>query len=106
MAKRKRKKTTKKQRNMKQKLKVELLGLLFIFLAIFGSGACAISDGAFPSSLENIFRFFLGIWYVAAPLFLFATGVYLLVKRRFPNFGHRRFVGLYILLAGLLLFTH
>ena len=106
MAKRKRKKTTKKQRNMKQKLKVELLGLLFIFLAIFGSGAGAISDGAFPSSLENIFRFFLGIWYVAAPLFLFATGVYLLVKRRFPNFGHRRFVGLYILLAGLLLFTH
>src|SRR5690625_3015695 len=53
----------KRSPRLQKKLKYELLGLLFVFLAIFGSGASMISDGFFSGSLEYIFRFFLGIWY-------------------------------------------
>ncbi|WP_249869730.1 FtsK/SpoIIIE family DNA translocase [Oceanobacillus saliphilus] len=101
--KRKSKRTSAKQTKL---LKFELLGLLFIFLSIFGSGTSAISDGAIPGWLEHFFQLFLGIWYFVASVFLLITGVLLLVKRKFPNFRSRKMVGFYILFAGILLFTH
>lgn len=103
MAKKKTKRKSAKKSNL---LKYELLGLLFIFLAIFGSGASAISEGAIPGWLEYFFRFFLGIWYYVASIFLFITGIVLLIKRRYPNYFTRKLVGIYILFAGVLLLTH
>ncbi len=100
---RKKKRRTKKQSKL---MKLELLGLLFIFLSIFGSGASAISDGAIPGWLEHFFQLFLGIWYFVASVFLFITGMLLLVKRKFPDFWSRKMVGFYILFAGILLLTH
>ncbi|WP_106497569.1 FtsK/SpoIIIE family DNA translocase [Lentibacillus sp. Marseille-P4043] len=99
------KKRKKRKKQLKKQVKYELLGLLFIFLAIFGSGASAISDGAIPGFLENIFRFFLGIWYFIASIFLLITGVILLVKRRYPDFTHKKIIGFYIIFAGVLLLT-
>lgn len=99
-------KKKKKKRKLKQKVKFELLGLLFIFLAIFGSGANAISDGLIPGGLDYIFRFFLGIWFFVASLFLLITGIVLLIKRKYPDFFHKKMIGFYILFAGLLLLTH
>ncbi|PAV30057.1 cell division protein FtsK [Virgibacillus profundi] len=96
----------KRKGKLKKQLKFELLGLLFIFLAIFGSGASAISDGAIPGGLENIFRFFLGIWYFTASIFLLITGILLVVKRRYPNFFNKKLIGFYILFIGVLLLTH
>ncbi|GAB3066972.1 DNA translocase FtsK [Virgibacillus ainsalahensis] len=101
-------KKRKKRKNgkLKKNVKLELLGLLFIFLAIFGSGASAISDGAIPGGLENIFRFFLGIWYFVASIFLLITGIILLIKRRYPDYVNKKIIGFYILFAGILLVTH
>src|SRR5699024_9081455 len=100
----------KKRRNRKSKLKkqvkFELLGLLFNFLSIFGSGARPISDGIIPGGLEYIFRCFLGIWYFVASLFLLITGIMLLIKRRYPDFTHKKMIGFYIIFFGVLLFTH
>ncbi|WP_217585552.1 FtsK/SpoIIIE family DNA translocase [Lentibacillus saliphilus] len=103
MAKKRRKK---KSSRLKKQVKFELLGLLFIFLAIFGSGARAISDGVIPGGLEYIFRFFLGIWYFVASIILLILGISLLVKRRYPDFKHKRMIGFYIIFLGILLFTH
>ncbi|MFC4557180.1 DNA translocase FtsK [Virgibacillus kekensis] len=100
------KKRRKKKNQLKKQVKYELLGLLFIFLAIFGSGASAISDGAIPGGLEYIFRFLLGIWYFVASIFLLVTGVTLMVKRRYPHFAHKRLIGFYIIFTGILLLTH
>jgi DNA segregation ATPase FtsK/SpoIIIE, S-DNA-T family len=102
----KKKKRKKRNSNRKKNLQKELLGLLFIALAIFGSGASAISDGAIPGGLEYLFRFFLGIWYFLASVFLLITGIFLMVKRRYPDFFHKKFIGFYILFAGILLITH
>src|SRR5699024_9704325 len=90
----------------KNQLKSELIGLLFIFLAIFGSGASAISDGLIPNGLENIFRFLFGIWYFVASIFLLILGIYLLLKRTFPDFFTKKKIGFFILFLGLLLLTH
>lgn len=103
MAKKKKKRKSAKQT---KRLKMELLGLLFIFLAIFGSGASAISDGAIPGWMEHFFQFFLGIWYFVASVFLFLTGGMLLVKRKYPNFLSRKMIGFYIFFTGVLLLTH
>lgn len=96
----------KRKFKLNKKLKLELTGLLFIFIAIFGSGASAISDGFIPSFLENIFRFFLGIWYFVASCVLLITGIIILWKKRYPNFSHKKMIGSYIAFLGLLLFTH
>lgn len=102
----KRKKKKQGTKKRKQQIKFELLGLLFIFLAIFGSGAGAISDGAIPSGLENLFRFFLGFWYFTASLALLIVGIMLFIKRRFPDFTDKKLIGFYIGFLGLLLLTH
>ncbi|TRM12452.1 DNA translocase FtsK [Lentibacillus cibarius] len=100
------KKRKSKKNQLTKQVKSELLGLLFLFIAIFGSGASAISDGAIPGGLENIFRFFLGIWYFIASVFLLLTGIILMIKRRLPIFHSKKMIGFYIIFGGLLLFTH
>ena len=100
-----RKKRRKKIR-LKKQLQYELLGLLLIFLSIFGSGASIISDGFIPTSLENIFRLLLGVWYFTASIILLIIGIILVIKRRLPNFFTKKNVGFVILFSGILLFTH
>ncbi|WP_186577415.1 FtsK/SpoIIIE family DNA translocase [Aquibacillus kalidii] len=102
----KKRKTKKKQVQFKDQVKFELIGILFIFLAVLGSGASAISDGAIPSILENIFRFIFGVWYFVASLFLLGLGIYLMIKRKIPLLFNRRLSGLYIIFLGVLLLTH
>ena len=104
MAKKNKKRKSKKK--LKKQLQFELLGLLFIFLSIFSSGASVISDGFIPSSLENLFKLFLGIWYFLLSIYLLFIGVYLVVKRKFPTFYTKFSVGTLIFFLGMLLFTH
>ncbi|WP_026570308.1 FtsK/SpoIIIE family DNA translocase [Sediminibacillus terrae] len=102
----KKKKNRRKKSQLKKQVKYELTGILFVFLAVLGSGASAISDGAVPAGLENIFRFFFGIWYFVASLFLLTTGILLIIKRRVPYLLHKRMIGFYIIFSGILLITH
>jgi len=100
------KKKRKNKKKLKKQLQFELLGLLFIFLSIFSSGASMISDGFIPTSLENVFKLFLGIWYFMLSLLLLVIGIYLVVKRKFPTFYTKGTVGFTIFFLGILLFTH
>lgn len=100
------KRKKKKKSQLKKQVKFELVGLLFVFIAIFGSGARIISDGAIPGILENIFQFFFGIWYFIASLLLLLTGIFLIIKRRYPDFSHKKMIGFYIICLGILLLTH
>ncbi|WP_204500347.1 DNA translocase FtsK [Aquibacillus albus] len=102
----KRRKSKKKQNTLKTQVKYELIGILFIFLAIFGSGASAISEGAIPAGLENAFRFLFGIWYFIASVFLLGIGLFLMIKRQIPFLFNKRLIGIYIIFLGVLLLTH
>ncbi len=99
----------KRRRNklrLTKQLQFELLGILFIFLSIFGSGASIISDGFIPASLENVFRFFAGIWYFIFPIILLILGFYFVIKRKMPTMLTKRTTGMIIFILGLLLMTH
>ena len=100
------KKKRKNKKKLKKQLQFELLGLLFIFLSIFSSGASMISDGFIPTGLENVFKLFLGIWYFMLSLLLLVIGIHLVVKRKFPTFYTKGTVGFTIFFLGILLFTH
>lgn len=103
MAKRK---TKKRQTKFKHVMSFEVIGLLLIFLAVFGSGAGAISDGAIPNALEHLFRFFFGSWYFLLAVFMGGVGIYLMARCKKPNLLHKKLIGLYLITAGILLFTH
>ncbi|MCT2534582.1 DNA translocase FtsK [Aquibacillus koreensis] len=107
MPKRRKAKTSKKSKqSFKDQLKYELIGILLIFLAVFGSGASSISEGAIPAILENLFRFIFGVWYFVVSLFLLGLGIYLMIKRRIPFLFNRRLSGFYIIFLGIILLTH
>lgn len=98
--------TRKQKRQLKQQLQFDLLGILFLLLAFFGSGVPLFKDGFIPRLLENIFRFFFGVWYFILPIVFIVLGVYVMVKKAFPAFFNRHTIGFFILFAGILLMTH
>ncbi|UOQ43003.1 DNA translocase FtsK [Halobacillus salinarum] len=106
MARRKKKQSKKKQSGLKQQIKFELVGLFLLFLAVFGSGASVISSGAIPGGLERIWQVIFGVWYFVPSIFFLAVGLFLMIKRRWPAFLHKRLIGIYLIFIALLLFTH
>ncbi|GEL75819.1 DNA translocase SpoIIIE [Tenuibacillus multivorans] len=104
MAKRKKKKQTKrKKRNV---LQFELIGLVLILFAIFSSGISTIGEGVIPHVFTTLFKWLFGFWYIAVSLFLLILGIYLMTKRKWPEFSAPRWIGFYIMFAAVLLFTH
>lgn len=86
--------------------KYELYGLSFILLAVFGSGAWSLSEGLIPLFLVTSFRFLFGFWYSLIPICLLILGLHMMIKQRFPDIFSRRFLGLCLFLAALMLLTH
>ncbi|MEQ6375385.1 DNA translocase FtsK [Bacillaceae bacterium S4-13-56] len=106
MAKKRKNSRKKKQHKLKASVKNELIGLLFILIAVFGSGASAVSGGAIPALLTEGFQFLFGIWFFVASVFMLFVGIFFMIKQRKPNFGHKRLIGFYILFTSVLLITH
>src|SRR5699024_1811172 len=99
-----RKTTKKNQKSLKNIFSYEVIGLLFILIAIFSSGANFFSDGFIPSILEYSLRFFLGMCYFIGSLVLFIMGLYLIFKNQYAKILTRNNISMVILyLYGLLL---
>src|SRR5699024_11311122 len=104
--KRKRKTSKKNQKSLKNIIRYEIIGLLFILIAIFSSVATLFSDGFIPSILDYSLRFFLGMWYFIGSLVLFIMGLSLIFKKQFPKLLTRNNISMLILFLGGLLLTH
>ena len=101
MAKRKRRKT-KRSTDFKRTIRFELIGLILIALS-----AISIANlGAVGRAFILFFRFFTGEWYMLFLLALVILGGYFIWKREIPNFFHQRLLGIYLMLAALLLLSH
>ena len=98
MARRKKQKKT----DWKSQLTFELTGLFLIVL----SAVAFAKLGSVGKSLTHLFRFFLGEWHVMLTIFLFCTAVYLMIKRKKPNFFSRRLIGFYLLIFSFALLSH
>ena len=99
-------KRKKRKKKINKQFKYELYGILFVLLAIFGSGAGSISDGLMTAWLENTLRFLFGFWYMVASITLLVLGIYLMIKRKMPKFFTRRSLGLLIIFISILLISH
>lgn len=93
------KKTTEK---LKTTMKYELIGLI-----ILGLSAIAIAKlGAVGHAIVSFVRFFMGEWYILLLIGSIIIGFYLMIKREIPYFFKRQLVGLYFIIASILLLSH
>lgn len=105
MANKKKKKSskrTKKSVQIKEAVKLELLGIITIALSLIG----IIRLGAVGNAFVYFFRFFLGEWYMIGFIAAIIYGIYIMAKRKRPLLFRRKQVGLYIILTSVLLLSH
>lgn len=101
MAKKRKRKTRKKQ-NKQLKLKFELNGLVCIAIAIIA----ILQLGVVGQTFVHVFRFFAGEWFILCLIGLFLFGVTIFWKKQIPDILTRRKVGLYCIIASILLLSH
>ena len=88
----------KKQEAKKENgIKVELTGILLILLSIIGIARLGIV-GKFVQAFAT---FLVGEIYNVLLLFLIFVGLYLIIKRKQPNYFNNKLLGLYLLVITL-----
>lgn len=80
----------------------ELYGVAFILIAILGIG----KYGPVGRALASFALFLVGSLYIIFLGVLFILGMYLLIKREWPNFFKSRLIGIYFITIGLLIMMH
>lgn len=98
MAKKKKRKETKKDTGYL----VELKGMLLILISIIGICKFGIV-GAF---IGHFAAFFVGVAYNILLAVIFLVGLCMIVKRDYPNFFSSKLIGIYAIVISLLVFCH
>ena len=80
----------------------ELEGLFLILFGIVGFG----NFGIVGNIIKKFSIFMFGNWYVVLLVLSFLLGVYLIIKRKSPNYFSARLIGLYTILIAILLYSH
>ncbi len=99
MAKRKRKKTSKKQTF---EIRKEVYAVLFILISIIGLGKL----GPVGRLIASFSLFISGTAYMVALVILLIIGLYTFFKGEWPEFFSTKFFGFYLLVIGILTFMH
>jgi len=99
MAKRKRKRVSKK-RNLE--FNIQLYGVLLVVAAILGIG----KYGPVGRLIASFALFLVGSIYIPLLVVLFIIGGYVLINRKWPEFFSTKLVGIYIFVLGLLILMH
>ena len=98
MAKRKKRKESKKDTSYL----IELKGMLLILISIIG--ICKF--GIVGNFIESFSAFFVGVAYNILLAVLFVVGVYMIIKRNYPLFFDSKMIGIYCIVISLLVFCH
>ena len=98
MAKRKKTKSVKKG----FEYSAELYGVLLVLAAILGIG----KYGPIGKLIDSFGIFLVGSGYGIFLVVLFIVGVYLVIKREWPDFFNTKLIGIYMLTIGLLVLMH
>lgn len=98
----KKKKTSKKQEKTEFNYSPELIGILLILMGIVGLGKFGIV-GTF---IKKFAMFLVGEWWFSILLILLFMGLYMIIKRKLPNFFHSKLLGVYLLVLVVLVTAH
>lgn len=99
------KKKRKEEKSKKFPYMVELYGIILILLSILGIGMN--KPLGLVGKLARAFAVFLvGSWDLVLLVACFFLGGYLLIKREWPKLLSTRMIGIYILVMGILVFSH
>ena len=98
MAKRKRRKSSKKSVSYS----IELKGILLLLIAIVG--CCPFGIAA--DIIKGFAAFLAGGWYIVPLIGVGAAGLYMIVKREDPDYLTSHLIGLYCLMLGILVLSH
>ncbi|HIT37295.1 MAG TPA: DNA translocase FtsK [Candidatus Onthousia faecipullorum] len=98
MAKRKKKKETKKGFAHSK----ELYGVLFVLTSILGIGRY----GPVGNMIASFAIFLVGVFYNVLLVVLLVLGAYLIINREWPNLFTTKMLGIYLLVIGLLVLMH
>lgn len=80
----------------------ELEGLFLILFGIVGFG----NFGIVGNIVKKFSIFMFGNWYVILLVLSFILGIYLIIKRKNPNYFSARLIGVYTILIAILLYSH
>ena len=83
----------------------ELYGVCFILLAVLGIGIGS-PLGIVGKLVKSFSVFLLGTWNIIFLIALFILGFYMIIKREKPSFFSSKLIGLYIILIGILVYSH
>ena len=95
----KKKGTSENTKNMT--FSVELTGLILILIGLIGFGF-----GPVGALLKKFAMFLAGEWWPLILIFVLYLGFFMLIKRKLPNFFQQKYIGLYLLLIVVLVFSH
>ena len=99
MAKKKRRKNEKAKSS---NYKIELIGIFLLLVSIIGFGRFGIVG----KLISGFALFLMGTWYNVLLVLLLIVSVYMIIKRDKPYFFDSKLLGLYIVLIGILIFSH
>ncbi|MBD9085242.1 DNA translocase FtsK [bacterium] len=100
MAKKKKRKSTKKESS---NYSVELIGILLIIIAVIG---IIPNTGVVGNFISNFSAFLVGTWYNVLLVAVMIVGFYMIVKRETPDFITSKLIGLYIISISILILSH
>ena len=82
-------------------ISVELTGLIMILIGLIGFGF-----GPVGSLIKKFAMFLMGEWWPLILIFVLVMGFYMLIKRKLPNFFSSKYIGMYLILAVILVLSH
>lgn len=92
----------KKKKNWQTQLKYELIGLVLLMFSL----VALIRLGSVGTAFIHFFRFFVGEWHFTLALGMFVSALYLMIKRKKPNFFSQRWIGVYLFVFAFLILSH
>ncbi len=101
MAKRKKRKQETEEKNFQ--LPIEVHGVIYIILAVLAF----LPGNGLVGRLVRCFGVFLfGSWNIILLIILLIMGLFIVIKKRYPNFLDKKLIGFYIVLLGILIRSH
>ena len=101
----KKKKRKQEEEEKKFQLPIEVQGVLYIILAILGFGP-GKPLGLIGRLVRSFATFLFGTWDIIFIIVLLIMGIYLILKKQYPSLFDKRLIGFYILVIGILVYSH